>query len=112
MKERRDRAQNPSGAASADTDRGFGVFVSGEFERFDKDLTQFEPGYTSDTWSGTVAVDYLFTSTVLAGGAFNYGDTPGTFDRRGGGLYTGVLRGVVFSHWLPSVKPVHSASPC
>ena len=102
MKERRDRAQNPSGAASADTDRGFGVFVSGEFERFDKDVTQFEPGYTSDTWSGTVAVDYLFTSTVLAGAAFNYGNTHGTFDRRGGSFDTDSFGGLLYLSVFPA----------
>ena len=102
MKERRDRAQSLSGAASADTDRGLGVFVSGEFERFDKDVTQFEPGYTSNAWSGTVALDYLFTSSVLAGAAFNYGNTHGTFDQRGGSFDTDSFGGLLYLSVFPA----------
>jgi uncharacterized protein YhjY with autotransporter beta-barrel domain len=102
MKERRDRGQALSGAASADSDRGLGVFVSGEFERFDKDVTRFEPGYGSDTWSGTVALDYLFTSSVLAGLAFNYGNTHGTFDQRGGSFDTVSYGGLLYLSVFPA----------
>jgi Autotransporter beta-domain len=67
---------------------GLGLFVSAEYETFDKDVTRFESGFTSDTWSGTVGVDYSFTSWATAGIAFTYSSVSGTYAERGGDFDT------------------------
>src|SRR5262245_44259098 len=46
-------------AASADGDggRGFGLFFTADYERFEQDTTRFEAGFGRDTVGGTVGVD-------------------------------------------------------
>src|SRR6266540_1233825 len=87
LRERRDGA-----AASADGPpglRGLGVFASTEYQTFDKDVTKFEPGYSRDTWGGTVGADYLlFGGKGLIGLAFSYSHQDGTFDNHGGSFDT------------------------
>ena len=87
LRERRDGV-----AASADGPtglRGLGVFASTEYQTFDKDVTRFEPGYSRDTWGGTVGADYLlFGGKGLIGLAFSYSHQDGTFDNHGGSFDT------------------------
>lgn len=61
-----------------------GLYVAGDYEYFDKDVTRFEPGYQSDTYGGTLGVDYAFASWLVAGLALNYANTNGRFFQDGG----------------------------
>ena len=84
---RRLRERRDGTAASADGSmgiRGLGVFASAEYETFDKDVTTFEPGYSRDTWGGTIGADYSFSGKGLVGLAFSYADQHGGFDNNGG----------------------------
>jgi outer membrane autotransporter protein len=76
-------------AASADTSslRGLSLFGSVEYEAFDKDLTRFEPGYTSDSLGGVIGADYSFRNLTV-GGAFTYVHVDGSFDQSGGDFDT------------------------
>jgi len=83
---RRLRERRDGTAASADGPtglRGLGVFASAEFQTFDKDVTRFEPGYTRDTWGGTLGADYSFSGKGVIGLAFSYAHQDGTFDDNG-----------------------------
>jgi outer membrane autotransporter protein len=80
---------------------GLGVFVSGEYERFDKDITRFEPGYGSDIGSVTVGADYLFGKHFIAGIAFKYANINGEFDSSGGSFDTDSYGGLVYASFVP-----------
>jgi outer membrane lipase/esterase len=77
------------------------VFVSGEYEAFDKDVTRFEPGQDSDKWGGTVGVDYGFTPWLVAGAAFTYDNTQGDFKRNAGSFETDSYGGFLYASILP-----------
>ena len=64
--------------------RGFGLFVSGEYQAFDKDVTRFEAGFHRDTAGSTLGVDYSFGGRAVAGLAFSYAHEEGRFDDDGG----------------------------
>jgi outer membrane autotransporter protein len=81
---------------------GLDFFLSGEFERFDKDLTRFEPGYDSNTWSGTAGADYRFSRLLTAGLALTYSRIDGDFDRSGGSFATNSYGALAYA----SVRPV------
>ena len=90
---RRLRERRDGTAASADGPaglRGLGVFASGEYQAFDKDVTRFEPGYTRDTWGGTIGADYSWSGKGIIGLAFSYAYQDGTFDSKGGTFDTHV----------------------
>jgi len=100
---RRLRERRDGTAASADSFpglRGLGVFASAEYQTFDKDVTRFEPGYSRDTWGGTIGADYSFGGKGLIGLAFSYSHQDGTFDNNGGSFdtsaYSPTLYGSVF----------------
>ena len=81
--------------------RGLSLFVLGEFEKFEKDITKFEPGYTSNTWGGTIGADYTFTAWALAGLAFNYAHVDGAFRRSSGGFDTDSYGPIVYAEFFP-----------
>jgi len=81
---------------------GLGFFVSGEFERFNKDVTRFEPGFESDTWGGTAGADYTFANLFVAGIAFNYANTQGSFERGGGSFDTDSFGLLGYSSFFPA----------
>jgi outer membrane autotransporter protein len=82
----RRRAQERRAAASADGDRGLGLFFTAEYERFEKDNTRFETGFDRDTVGGTGGVDYVLNPSVLLGLALNYAHEFGDYDGAGGGF--------------------------
>jgi outer membrane lipase/esterase len=101
LKEKHEAA---SAAASADGImgiRGLGLFVSAEYEAFDKDVTRFESGYSSDKASGTVGVDYSFTRWATAGIAFNYSSISGSYAQHGGDFDTESVGGLLYATFLP-----------
>ena len=105
LKEKREQENQPGApGASADSPtsiRGLGVFGSGNFERFDKDVTRFEPGYTSDNWGFTTGGDYRLDPRLLLGAAFNYSRINGKFDRNGGDFETESFGPLLYGSILP-----------
>jgi outer membrane autotransporter protein len=95
----KERRENIAGDASSRLGR-LAFFANGEYERFDKDLTRFEPGFDSDTWAGTAGVDYFITDRFLVGIAGNYRHADGSFDG-GGGFDVDTYRGVLYGTVLP-----------
>jgi outer membrane autotransporter protein len=79
----------------------FNVFVSGEYEHFDKDLTKFEPAYRTDTGRAVIGADYSFNDRVLLGAAFRYARDNGHFDA-GGGFKTDSYGGLLHTSFVPS----------
>lgn len=101
-----DRLKERREASAGDSDwlQGrFGSFVSGEYERFDKDVTRFEPGFDSDTWAGTVGADYFITKNLLVGLAGSYRHADGRFDG-GGDFDIDTYRGILYASILPLPK--------
>jgi outer membrane lipase/esterase len=80
------RLRQRQAAASADTSgaTGFGLFVSAEYQNFDKDTTRFETGFERDTVGGTVGADYLFRNGLVLGTAISYGHEFGSYEGGGG----------------------------
>jgi outer membrane autotransporter protein len=79
----------------------FNVFMSGEYERFRKNVTTFEPGYKSDSWRVAVGSDYSFNPQFLAGALFNYGNDNGNFDS-GGRFDTDSYGFQLFANFAPT----------
>jgi hypothetical protein len=107
QEERDEKDEAQGGGASSDgaysfNVGGLGVFVSGEYERFDKDITRFEPGYDSDMESVTVGGDYLFSKRFIAGIAFRYANINGKFDSSGGSFDTDSYGGLVYASFVPA----------
>jgi hypothetical protein len=82
----RRRAEERRAAASAHGDRGFGLFFTTDYERFEKDPTRFESGFDRDTVGGTAGVDYLLSPSVLLGLAVSYAHEFGDYEGVGGGF--------------------------
>jgi outer membrane autotransporter protein len=106
LKERREQERQPRApAGSADATsglRGASVFVAGEFEAFEKDITRFEPGYRSESGGGTLGADYAFTNWMVAGAAFNYTHVEGNVSRSSGGFETDSYGGLVYAGFVPA----------
>jgi outer membrane autotransporter protein len=104
LRKKRSDSFSASPSASSDTAfglAGLGLFISTEYEAFDKDITRFESGYTSSTWSGTAGVDYVFAEWAIAGIAFSYSSVAGTFAQRGGDFDTDSIGGLLYATFLP-----------
>ena len=74
------------GGASADDFIGgrVGVFLSGQFNKGDKDSTSLEQGYDFDSQGLTAGADYRMTSTSVLGGALGYATMDSDFHAPGG----------------------------
>lgn len=74
-----------SGSTGASTDRtadlggGVTAFMSGEYERLNRDVSTFEDGYRSRVNSLTAGLDKQLTQQFLAGLAINYSHQKGEF---------------------------------
>ena len=79
------------------------LFASLEYERLDKDVTTFEPGYTTKTWRVAVGADYAFSDRLLAGGALKYSEDDGTFDA-GGDFKTDYYGFLLYANFAPVPK--------
>jgi uncharacterized protein YhjY with autotransporter beta-barrel domain len=101
LRERRDGGGS-GGAGDAMGLRGLSLFVSSDYESFEKGVTRFEPGYERDTWSGTIGADYSFGGRAIVGLAFNYSHAAGTFTRRGGTFDTTAYSPILYGSVLPA----------
>jgi outer membrane autotransporter protein len=79
------------------------LFASLEYERLDKDVTTFEPGYTTKTGRVAVGADYSFSDRLLAGGALKYAKDDGTFDA-GGDFKTDYYGFLLYANFVPVPK--------
>jgi outer membrane autotransporter protein len=78
----------------------FNVFLSGEYERFDKDVTRFEPGYKTNTGRALIGADYSFSDRMLIGAALKYSRDNGRFDA-GGHFDTDSYGGLIHAGLVP-----------
>jgi outer membrane autotransporter protein len=79
------------------------LFISGEYERFNKDVTKFEPGYKTDTGRAAIGADYSFSDSVLIGAAFKYVRDDGQFDA-GGHFNTDSYGPLIHVNFVPVPK--------
>lgn len=87
------QARGESGELSASADPGFqigklGLFVTGEGDWVRKDVTRFEPGFSSDAGGVTVGADYAVLPWLTTGLALSYLGTNGSFNDSGGNFNT------------------------
>lgn len=82
--------------------RKVGVWGAGLYERFDKDVTTFEPGYDSNKWGFNGGADYPFSDQFIAGLAFNYSRESGAFDNAGGDFTTTSYGGLLYASFFPA----------
>lgn len=61
------------------------LYFAGDYERFHKSVTTFEPGYNNNIWYAAVGADYALSNVLLLGGAVRYVHDDGDF--RGGGHF-------------------------
>jgi outer membrane autotransporter protein len=101
LRERRDGGGS-GGAGDSMGLRGLSLFVSGDYQSFEKGVTRFEPGYDRDTWGGTVGADYSFGGRAIVGLAFNYSHAAGTFKRQGGTFDTTAYSPILYGSVLPA----------
>jgi outer membrane autotransporter protein len=87
------------GAESLGT--GLGMFVSFDYENKDRDETEFEAGYDSDRYTGTIGIDYRLTPSAVLGIALSYGRTNGDFDNDGGDFDKNTFGGNLYASFLP-----------
>ena len=93
-------------AASADAGGSFergrlGLFLSGEYERFEADTSRFAAGHESDTKAVTFGADYAFSASLIGGVALNVSRTTGAFDEHGGSFATDTVGGMLYASILP-----------
>ena len=80
------------------------VFLTGEYEHFDKNLTTFEPAYKTNTGRVTIGGDYAFNDhRLVVGGAFTYTNINGNFNS-GGRLETGSYSPLLYVSFVPAPK--------
>ncbi|HEU4370968.1 MAG TPA: autotransporter outer membrane beta-barrel domain-containing protein [Methylomirabilota bacterium] len=83
---RRLRQRQAAASADAGGARGFGVYGSADYQKFEKDTTRFETGFERDTVGATVGADYLFRNGLALGAAVTYAHEFGDYDQVGGGF--------------------------
>jgi outer membrane lipase/esterase len=97
------RLRQRQGSASADTGgvRGFSLFASADYQKFDQDADRFESGFERDTLGGTIGADYLFGNGLVLGTAFTYGHEFGDYDGVGGGFDHDAFGVLAFASVVP-----------
>src|SRR5262249_21112388 len=78
------QARGEGGVRAASSDTGFqrgklGLFVTGEGDWIEKNVTRFEPGFSSTAGGVMVGADYRVLPWLTAGLAFSYLNTQGDF---------------------------------
>ncbi|MGE0120644.1 MAG: autotransporter outer membrane beta-barrel domain-containing protein [Dongiaceae bacterium] len=93
-----------SGGAAADAAsfEGLGVFVSAGYEFKDKEGTDTELGFTSDSIGPTVGVDYRLSDDMVIGGAFSWRHAFGDYDDGYGDFDTDTFTFLFFGSYYPT----------
>lgn len=91
------KEDEPGGGGSADWAVGrLSLFVSGDFGWEDREQTDFETGYDSDVYGGTVGADYRFGDRLVAGVALSLSRTDAEYDASAGDLDTDAVTATGF----------------
>lgn len=103
-KQRRTNADAASAGLLGDAANGLGgrlgVFGAYEFERYDKNLTPYEAGYSADQHNGLFGIDYRF-DTWLLGAAFHVSKQEGSYDNGGGSFFVDSGGATVYASFFP-----------
>jgi uncharacterized protein YhjY with autotransporter beta-barrel domain len=93
-----------AGGASQDSVsyEGLGIFVSADYQHKDKEQTNFEMGFKSDSYGPTIGVDYQLGTTGVIGGAFDFSHTDGEFDNDFGDFNTDTFTAVFYGSYYPT----------
>lgn len=110
LKKDEDEEKAAGGGASADSievisklGSGWNIFVSGEYQSLDRNLTTFEDGYRSDIGAFTGGIDKEISEKILAGLAFNYSHQSGRFLGTGD-FNNNSYGGIVYASFTPLNK--------
>ena len=60
-----------------------GIFIQGDLDFGDRESSDTQTGYESDSWNLTIGGDYRFKDNLYGGLAFNFGQTDVQYDNRG-----------------------------
>ena len=87
IRKRQERLRGEGGASADGNElgRGFGFFVTTDYQSLNKSTSMFELGYEQNTAGATAGVDYSFGRLGVLGAAFNYGHEFGDFVGQRGG---------------------------
>jgi uncharacterized protein YhjY with autotransporter beta-barrel domain len=77
------RERNAAASADGAFSDGWGAFVAFEYENMDRDTTNREAGFDSDTYGVTGGLDKMLTDYLVMGVAFSYMSADGDFDVSG-----------------------------
>lgn len=81
--------------------RGLGFFGSGVVEALNRNVSTFQDGYLSTILGLTGGADYRFSRHVVAGAAFSYSNTNGSFTN-GGSFSTNGYSVTMFGSYSPT----------
>jgi len=79
----------------------WGGFLAGTYAYTDRDKTDREVGFTSDTWGATGGIDYRWTENLLIGGAFTYLDSNADLAANSGQLDSETWGGYAYGTYYP-----------
>jgi uncharacterized protein YhjY with autotransporter beta-barrel domain len=95
-----------AGAGGASDDsvsyEGLGIFVSGDYQHKDKEQTNFEMGFESNSYGPTIGVDYQVGTSGVIGGAFDFSHTDGEFDNSFGDFTVDTFTAVFYGSYYPA----------
>jgi len=77
------------------------LYFAGDYERFRKSVTKFEPGYKNNIWYAAVGADYALNNVMLLGGAVRYVHDDGDF-KGGGNFDTDSYGFLLHSNYVPA----------
>jgi len=79
------------------------VYFAGDYERFHKSLTTYEPVYSTDIWRALVGADYGVNDRVSLGGAFRITSDHGD-SKPAGNFNTNAYGFLLNGHFAPAPK--------
>jgi len=93
-----------AGGASQDSVsyEGLGIFVAADYQHKDKEQTNFEMGFKSDSYGPTIGVDYQLGPTVVFGGAFDFNHADGEFDNDFGDFNIDTFSAIFYGSYYPT----------
>jgi outer membrane lipase/esterase len=95
-------ANSIGGAAGADDAVGaspWGVFINGSLSDGERDGTDLERGYDSDSDAVTIGADYRFSNTLVGGVAYGVSQNSISFDGNGDGMDNDVTNLMLYGTW-------------